>query len=345
MRNITPAERREALKSFVSHDEPVLEVVGRSEAEGWATCPAQQSLIEAGKEGPQPAYVETGEQVHQAFGKAIQAWIDSTGEIGPQGIREALEQALRGSRPDLQPQVIAAARASIWQFAAFLSEVNAGNILNFDGGEGELSGQLAMDMPTAGVRFTGEVDLLWAGPQRGVLQLEDFKSGWRFHRGGDVYQSFQFSSYSCLIFDNYPDIQAVECRVWDTRRGTKTYPVLFERSKLDNYLARIHGALQSRHDHSDNPVPWPEETKCSFCPVARHCPASGDIGEIAADPAAALRQFIALDAKYAAAKKLLTGYSDQHGPIVDGTAAFGRRPAEKPTAKLFTLKETESESE
>ena len=86
MKPITPAEHRQALNSFTAYDEPELEVVGRSESQGWGTCPAMQSLIEAGKEGPKPAYVETGEQVHKALGKAVQAWIDSTGEIGPQGI-------------------------------------------------------------------------------------------------------------------------------------------------------------------------------------------------------------------------------------------------------------------
>jgi hypothetical protein len=337
LKPLTKEEKRKTLDAFSAYDdEPELEIVGRSEAEAWATCPMQASLSEAGKEGPLPGFVETGEQVHQAFGKAIQAWIDTDGEIGPQGIRDALTQALRGSRPDLQPQVIAAARASIWSFAAELSQVNPANILHFDGGEDRQSGQLAMDLDTAGVRFTAELDLLWAGPAKGVLQLEDYKSGWRYFRGWDVFTSFQFQSYAVLILDNYPEAQAVECRVWNTRQGTKTYPVTFERDKLDNYLSRIHAALQSRYEHKDNPVPWPTVEKCERCHVARHCSASGDVGAIAADPAAALREYIALGAKYGALGKMLTAHVKANGEIqLDTGERFASEHKSKPKVQLI----------
>jgi hypothetical protein len=341
MKPATPTERRDALRSFTAYDEPTLEVVGRSELENWSLCPAMASLIEQGKGGPLPGYVATGELVHQAIGKTVQTWIDTAGEIGPKGIRETLEQALRGTRPDLQPQVIAACRPSLWSFAAFLSEVNPGNILHFDGGEGERSGVLAMDLPSAGVRYCGEMDLLWAGPARGVLQLEDYKSGYRYFRGWDVLASFQFQSYAVLIFENYPDVQAVECRVWNTRQNTKTYPVMFERAKLDNYLARIHAALQSRYDHREKPEPWPTEEKCGRCPVAMHCPASGDVGMVAADPVAALNNYIALGEKYAAAGKVLTAHVKAHGPIEGDGVRFAAEHKSKPRPQLIAAKTQE----
>lgn len=343
MKPLSPAERQKALDAFVPlDDEPQLEVVGRSELEQWANCPMAAHLLEQGKGGPLPSYVEAGEQTHQAIGKAIQTWIDTAGEIGPHGIREALEQALRGSRPDVQPQVIASARASVWSFSHFLAEINPDNILHFDGGEGERSGQLAIDIPTAGVRYTGEMDLGWSGPMRGVIQLEDWKSGFRYYRGGDVYQSFQFQSYAVLILENYPDIDAVEVRVWNLRQNTKTYPVMFTRDKLDQYMGRIHAALQARYENNFGPIPpqpWPAEDKCSRCRVARHCPAAGDIAEVQRDPQAALRVYIAKKASLAADFQLLAAQQKHHGPIELPTGErFAAEHKSKPKAQLIVPK-------
>jgi len=335
----TPEEKRDAIDSFADYLEPTLEVVGRSELERWAECPMQASLIESGKEGPLPGFVDAGELCHQALGTAIQTWIDFNASIGPQGIREALEQSLRGTRPDLQPQVIAAARASIWNFSHFLAGINPVNILKFDGGHERQSGQLAMDIPTAGVRYAGEVDFLWSGPVRGVLQLEDWKSGWRFFRGYDVYQSFQFQSYACLILDNYEKIDAVEVRVWNTRHGTKTYPVLFERRHLDQYMSRIYSALQVRYENRENPKPTPTEEKCSRCRVALHCPASGEIGDAMKDPKAHLRRLIVLQAAIKQELKLLKAVEKQSGPIeLETGERFASEHKSKPKAQLIVPK-------
>ena len=337
MKSLSPSEMKATLDSFVDMSDPGLEVVDRSSLEPWSECPMQASLLADGKQGPMPHFVEAGEQAHQAFSRAIGEWIDTNAEIGPKGIRETLESALIGSRPDLQPQTIASARASIWTFAAFLSEINPANILHFDGGERlGRSGQLAMDFPTAGVRYTSELDLVWQGPVKGVLQTEDWKTGWRFHRGWDVANSFQFQSHAVLLFEKYPEIAAVETRVWDTRRGAATYPAIFERAKQRVYLTRIHAALQSRYDHKDNPVPWPVAEKCERCQVARHCSASGDIGTVASDPAAALREYIALGAKTKALHGLLAAHVKNNGVIqLDTGERFASEHKSKPKVQLI----------
>lgn len=342
MKAATTAELRDALDAFwpLEPQAEELALVRRSDLERWAECPAMAALTEGGKEGPRPDYIEVGEQVHQAISTAIRDWCESDGEIGPVGIRQSLEQALRGSRPDVQPQVIAAARASLWAFGGFLAEIHPANILAFDGGE-EIgrSGQLAIDLPTAGVRYTGEVDLLWAGPEKNLLHLEDWKSGWRFFRGYDVANSFQFQSYAVMTFAVYPSIEAVEIRVWNLRNNTRTYPVFLERAKSDQYLARIHAAIQVRRNYRDDPVPWPAAEKCGRCPVALHCPASGDIGEVARDPLAALRQYIALQAKLGELEGLLKRHVKQHGPIqLDSGERFSAEWKTAPKPQLIVPK-------
>lgn len=347
MQGMSTAEKQQSLDSFLEPIEPTLELIDRSTLEPWAVCPMQAALREAGKTGPMPSIVDTGELVHLAFSAGVQEWISSNCEIGPAGIRQAVESAVRGSRPDLQPDAIAACRASIWEFSSFLSEINPRNIHAFDGGEhlGK-SGQLAWDFPSAGVRLTSEIDFLWQTHAPDVLGEEDWKSGWKINWPGDIYKSFQFNVHAVLILNNYERAKAVDVTIWDVRRGRKSYPVRFERRDLGNFTARVHAALQSRYDHKDNPVPWPVADKCAMCQVARHCSASGEFGEIADDPAKALREYIAVDAKVDALKKALSAYVKAHGPIALETGErFAREHKSAPLVQLIVPKKRKQESE
>lgn len=356
MQSLSAADKQAALGAFVDPDPPPLELFDRSTLEPWAVCPMQASLRENGQAGPLPAIVDTGELVHLAFSAGIKAWLEACAnpddyklsEFNKAAlVRSAAMAAVKCSRPDLQPDAYAACRASVWEFSRFVTDINPENILAFDGGEDfGRSGQLAIDIPTAGVTLTSELDFLWQTHAPEVLGEKDWKSGWKVHWPEDVYKQFQFNVHAVLAFHNFPEAQALDVTICDVRRNRESYPVRFERKDLGLFMARINAALQSRYDHRDNPVPWPVAEKCGVCPVARHCSASGDIGQIAADPQAALREFVALSAKHKALAVELAAHVKSNGAIeLETGERFASEHKSSPRAQLIAPKRAKKAKE
>lgn len=348
----TPDELK-ALCPFDS--EPELIVADRTTLENWATCPYQAKQIETGVIKGVGMLAEAGEEIHRAFGSTIQWYIDCDGMPDEyQGrikgaITEFLEAELRGSRPDVQPMVLAGARASLWSFAEFLSGIMPGNILYFDGGLDDKSSQLAKDLGGLGVRITSELDLVVATESFEVIRVYDWKSGWKYHTAADVANAFQFQMHAVLLFDRHPTIQAVEYVVWDTRSNKRTYKVVFERKRYDDYLMRIRTAAGYRVQFFANPPAWPAEEKCRICRAAPLCPEADDLTKNnVSDPSALLDQYIASEARCKSLKKSLTAIHDEtKKPIISGNTGFARvkKTDRAPAAQTYRLKATEAESE
>jgi hypothetical protein len=152
------------------------------------------------------------------------------------------------------------------------------NILRWDGGTGENSGQLSWDIPDLGLRCTSELDLLYAGPSPDVIHETDFKSGFMKWNCDKVFTEFQFNFHAWLLFHNYPDIKAVSLDVWATRFNQRTYPVLFKREQLYNldYLVRSAAVeyVKNRDKAPELCEAWPTVEKCEYCPAAALCDAS-----------------------------------------------------------------------
>jgi hypothetical protein len=347
MKTLTPAERQEALKAFVETPDHGLATVDRSTLERALTCPWQAKAVESGRCRTVGIMAEAGEEGHKAFGEALRGWIDSHGAISKDDLRQDVSLAVRNSRPDLQPDAVRAIEPAIWMFADLVYGIHPGNVLAFDGGEDiDRSGQLAIDFPDLGVRYTSELDLLYQGDCPEVLEEVDYKTGWKHHTPELIRDSFQFQSHAVLALEQYPESKALRVRVFDTRHRNMTYGVYFERKRMHEWKVRIRGAIEAwRLSQQDNPPTWPTIEKCGFCPAAAICPVADEpLADLHKDPAGFIAKLVAVEARADAMKELAAKYVDSTGRDIEaGSVRFGRQKPKadrKAPATVYTLKET-----
>ena len=328
-------------------EKPALKVIDRSDLECEATCPRQARLRESRGYGSAGDAAAAGEEVHQAIGYAIGTYLDSGGNMTTVEIRDCIVDGLMQSRPDVQPDAISGGIGYAWDAARLISDHSPVSILRHDGGEGNRSGQLAWDWPSAKLRLTSELDLLLATESRELLRIHDWKSGRGRWHVGMVADSFQFTLQAWLVLMNYPEVQAVEVVIHSTRLRSATRPVEFTRDRIDRLQARISAACQ--HWYANHSLPpekapaWPSREKCSLCDCAAFCGAADpDIQAATSDPVAFLQDTIAIEANLAARKRVLASIVDRTGGDIvtpDGDA-FGRdKPAaaRKPSASFYTI--------
>lgn len=348
MKTITPAERRESLKSFVEVPGDDLETLDRSQLERWSVCPWSAKAIEDGRCKTVSLAAEAGEAIHQALATVTRTWVQDgdtydTSWSARDGLRTDLEFELRRSRPDLQPEVLAGMMPSLWAWAKFLSEIRPGNVLAFDGGRDVgRSGQLAYDMPDLGARVTSELDLLYACRETTeLIEAVDYKTGHGSHDVYDVAGSFQFQMHAFLVLHHYPDVKALRMRVWDTRANRVTYAATFPRTRFTDYEWRVRSAVEVRRNNRGQPPTWPTTESCRVCPAAAICPVA--TYPIKAEPAEVLRDLIAVEARADALRERLTAHVDATKQDIQADGVwFGRRkPASsrKPNATIYSVKE------
>ncbi len=351
MKRPSKEEMAKSMASFIDFDIPSVTILDRSTLEAWGQCPFRASCLDR-KLIDFPAVLHIGEEVHQAISRATHQWIESDGQLSPGELRDALIAELRGSRPDVQPQVLSACAASAWNWAAYLAaNCHPGNILGFDGGDDlEKSGQLAADFEDLNARITSELDLLVSTDSPELVKVIDYKSGHKIHTAADAANSFQSHCHAFLVFLNYPDVRGVEYEFWNTASNRRTYKVTLDRKRMGDYSARMRMAVQSWATNQEERPCWPSWEKCSGCEAAALCPVSGqDIGDVARDPAAALNHLIAIEAKADALRKTLAAYVDSRGQEIQaGGVAFGRNKppsGRKPTATVYEVKQSAEDSE
>lgn len=320
-------------------DTPVLD---RSTLETWAECPRRAALSRDIKSASLIA--ATGTEVHDAIRQTLDSFVGSGGALSRRDLVDETTNNLYGARPDVQPDVIAAAKYAIWGFADILANIHYTAVMRYDGGTGNLSGQLTMDI-AAGCRVTGAVDLLLATASKQVVELWDWKTGYKRWTEADVSQSFQFQMYAALVLDHYPDVECVRTRIFNTRTNSPTYSVDFTREKLPQYRARISHAAGLWWQHHKQPadkVPaWPARDKCDTCPVIARCTAAdADLREVDASPSDLLATLSHLEMRSKAIAKRLAVVVQRTGQDVrtdDGTCfGFGKPKADrKPTAAMY----------
>lgn len=324
-------------------------VADRSTLGKYATCPRQAVLSKDIKSASLIA--ASGNEVHDAFRQTIDSYVASNGALTLPELAEETRINLMSARPDVQPDAIAAAIRAVWEFAKILSEIHVSAVMRYDGGRGEKSGQLTMDI-AAGCRVTGAVDLLLATPSKQVVDLWDWKTGHYRWTEAAVYSSFQFQMYAALVMDRYEDVQCVRCRIFNTRMNQPTYAVEFTRERLLQYRSRISNAaglwFQYRAKDPLMVPAWPARDKCDSCDVITRCTAADeDLREVAVDPAASLKALWLMDQKAEALRKQLAEFVRTTGTDIrteDGICfGFGKPKADrKPTAALYVAgKQTE----
>lgn len=329
---------------FVDDTLPILD---RSTLERYATCPAQAVYV-AGNPDAAGYAAAVGSEAHNAISRTLTAYTAAQGLMSPRDFREALESELRLSRPDVQPEVIRSMRPVVYRLAEAMAGqdgVHFQNILKYDGGAGEKSGQLAVEFD--GVTITSEVDLLHATRSKELLKEHDWKTGWGTYDEQDVFDSFQFQMHWFLIAKHYPEVEELRVTVWNTRIGKPTRPVSFDRSHLQAIETRIRSAVTEWRRWREMPLDlvdaWPTVEKCRICPASLVCPETQrKPNPCEADPVAFLDSIVAVAAKLEAMQQEATAYVDKTGrPITHAGSAFGRdkpKAARKPAAVLYTIK-------
>ena len=328
-----------------------VQIVDRSALELYSVCPAQARFRETAVRSVGDA-AEIGNAVHDALSFTTRSYVDSQGTVNTDAIADDLAMHLRSSRPDVQPEAIAAMKPSVWAWAKFLREIHPLNVIRFDGGGDDRSGQLAIDIPSLNVRVTSEVDLLYAPESDGILCEVDYKTGRRRWTERGVRNSFQMQLHALLVLTNYQDIDAVDIAVWNTRTNARTYRVRFPRTRLAEYRTRVDAAAgywQQYHEVPPAECPtWPTRDKCKRCDAAALCPvADQDIRELVSDPRGYVDATVSLAARLSARTKLLSGYVDARGDVVsDHGNAYGlQKPAGKRTKRKAFYEAAKPEQE
>lgn len=336
-------DRANALDAFaLIDDSPPIVPVDRSTLERYAACPAQARFIDSGRLNDSNPEAASGSAVHDAIGEVIAEYVEMGADIDadmtPGEMADGIMARLREARPDIQQDAIAGARASAWAIAQYLSRIAPVNILRYDGGTGKRSGQLAYDLADIGVRVTSEIDLLHAASSVEQLIEVDWKSGHKILDADDIATSFQFQLHALLVLENYPGVQSVVIRAWNTRVNRLTWRVEWTRKDLAQITARVRSAAELWHRHQhiepEQCPTWPMAEKCAICPAAIKCPAAGEnVTLLAWNPDEFVDNLVATEAKLDAMKKLANLWVDRTGrDLVSATGnAYGiHRPPGKP---------------
>lgn len=314
----------------------------RSTLERWAQCP-QQAWLMAKHRTSVGEIAEAGTQVHEAISRCIDNYIAAQGMIGPQDIVNNLERELWAARPDVQPETLAAMRRSVWSFGRFLSDNHFKNILRFDGGLGEQSGQLTHEFEGLGCRVTAELDLLLSSPAKEEVDIWDYKSGWKQWRAADVKKSFQFQMQAWLVLENYPDVELCRVTIWNLRENRQSYSVEFLRKDRMEYDTRVRYAAEIAMRDAASPLRpdgWPTTEKCSLCSVAALCDVGDQVlTDVTTNPEAWVDRLVALEARTSSITSLLADVVETRGEdiVTPSGHHFGTRKARKPTKPKAVL--------
>lgn len=329
-------------------------VADRSTLERYANCPRQGHALEHKLVSNGGPMADVGRAVHDILSSAITSRIEG---FTLNNLRDAIEVLAANSRPDIQPEVIAAVRRSypicdlLCRHSDTGEERNPEDIICYDGGEGERSGQIAADLEISkelgSVRLTCELDLLMATESPEEVVLVDHKSGWKQWNGDQVKASFQFQFYAYLIMQKYPKVRRVTVIIYMTREGGSTSPIEFTR---ENHMWQIGRRIATAARlwlqfrgvaHPGDVDAWPGPEKCAMCSAVQLCADKYLPDAYAAEsPENSLRRLVVLDAASAHVSKSLSlivrkGIEGGRGPgdIVVGSLAFGTGRLAKSRAK------------
>lgn len=333
---------------MVSTFEFVDETVDRSTLEGYRDCPRQARFRQVKPVAPTAA-MEVGNAVHDAFGAMVGLW--HCGEF--QSLKELVshgEMALADSRPDLVKDASEAASRSLWPFAKWLERGKRGQVLRYDGGKGNYSGQLSKSYDRLGVTVSSELDLLSATDSPEVVDELDFKSGRTPYTATTIRDAFQFRLHALLVFENYPQVQELWCRVWLTRERRATSAAVFRRSELPEIETEVDAALHVYLQHAEQPPlespAHPRSDRCSWCPYVVEC-GQVNVPEVeTAEPASLVDRLAIIDAESAAIRKRLDPLVAASGDIATPLGnCYGTDKPTKPRAKSRSLYQVDVESD
>jgi len=341
-------------------DPPPVVLLDRSLLDDYSQCPFKGHAKETKLVEDISDEALSGQHAHDVIAALVQAVVDQSTEP----VADALIEA-QMSRPDLQPDVLAAVRWSLRDIFKYLYFVpvdewpqprrNPADILRYDGGKGERCSQLAWDI-LPGTRLTSELDLVMAGPDAETLDETDWKTGHTIYNATGIAYSFQFQMHAALVFHSYPGCQTLRVRVWHTRFNSVTGWAVFKRERLPDLEGRLLTTVQAREQafkavaNGGQPDTWPSMTKCERCPARHVCPrVTAPAWRIMDDPAEDAKTTDVMQIEVDKRWKTLTEHAIAQGAPIDlgGGEWYGLKPtkARKPTAASYGRFSAKPESE
>lgn len=319
--------------------------IDRSTLERFANCPQQGVLMRRMLRPPVAKIADEGIMAHELISSVMRDYIEHGAEWRIGDVIAAIDRATHESRPDVQPMLVEMMRASRYSLASMIAELSPANILGFDGGPVDLltnrSGQIAAEFSHP-VNWIGtlELDLFYKTPAPTVIEVVDYKTGWKTWSPATIYKTFQFRFAALIIFLNYPEVEEVHFVVWSPRTGGRSQPVVFSRRKsFEEILAQVQEAAVAyfrfhKADPDDVPA-YPNEDKCRFCPAVAACKlAHKDAADIDDSPEAFVDRMFVMQAALDDMAKTATAYVKRIGRdiVSPNGPAFG---FDKPKRKTY----------
>ncbi len=331
---------------------PDLPIVYRSSAQGYAECPARERYRDEGHITAVGELAESGEEVHQAIARVIEAMLEPEGPRSRGDIVDALRSEILTARTDLLPDAVNAIERSYWKLADLFGNTHFEDIICYDGGRGKRSSQLAIDFTNIKphFRFSSEIDFLRSTASPSVLEEWDWKTGHKFHTEASIINDFQFQSHWLLVSETFKQresgepLEALDVRVMNTRHGKATWNVRFTRDMLPAIRARVQAAgseaMRWRGVAAEEAETRPTREKCRICDAAAICRvADSDVRQLVTDPGAFLETTLAIQERVDARKELMAGWVEKSGTDIvsaEGNAfGFDKPPSNRKPSKSF----------
>ena len=321
--------KQEKLKKLFGDKELKTITAYRSKVQTYATCPYQAWKCADLEE--HSILLDVGDAVHKIGEEAIKEAIENHTPL--EDLADNIVNALPQSRPDIQPQIMKAARF----LANQILELRVNDIIGVEIQVDDASKTGLTTMRGEKYILSACLDLLLKG-RNNSLHVWDWKSGFKKRTKEDTFNDFQARYDSNILFKMYDGsngdrIEKIHWWFIETFWGTKSY-ACFEREQEEQIEGQIFEAIKLWA--SDCRDAWPEERKCSWCPCVLDCPhVNPDVKEISKEPKAFIDQMVALKAAYDKCAKIAKNWMQEYGPIEGTAMVFDYRPSTKFTPKLY----------
>ena len=331
--------KQEKLKKLFGDTEPKTITAYRSKVQQYATCPFQAWKCQDLEE--HSVLLDVGDEVHKIGEDAIREAIEN--HTPPDELAENIVDVLPQARPDIQPQIIKAARF----LADQILELRVNDILGVEIQVDDAGKTGLTTMKGERYILSACLDLLLKG-RNNSLHVWDWKSGFKKRTKEDTFNDFQSRYDSNILFKMYDGsngdrIERIHWWFIETFWGTKSY-ACFERDQ--EYSSLPHLTLERQIEGqifeaiklwaSDCREAWPEEKKCSWCPCVLECPHLPPyVKDIAKGPKAFIDQMVVLKAALDKCKKIAKSWLQEYGPIEGTDMIFEWRPSKKFTPNLY----------
>ena len=321
----------------------------RSAVQMYATCPYQAWKCKDQEQ--HSVLLDVGDAVHKIGEDTVKDAIANHTE--PEELADDIVNALPQSRPDIQPQIIKAARFLADQILELrIQDIIGVEIQLDDAGKTGLT-----NLKGEQYILSACLDLLLKG-RNNSLHVWDWKSGFKKRTKEDTFNDFQARFDSNILFKIYDGsngdrIERIHWWFIETFWGTKSY-ACFERDQ--EYPNLPHLSLEKQIETqifeaiklwaNDSREAWPEEQKCSWCPCVDDCPHINKKAKaIAKDPKAFVDRMVVLKAAYDACLKTAKNWLQKNGPIEGTDMVFEWRPSMKFKPRLYKKANGENEEE